>query len=1441
MTTLQSMVSNLTRPYRQGAYVREIELGHLTDQGLTPIPDYGLDDYAVCFGIPPWDIEPVYLIAPRFDLDDEYICLYFDLQGWPADRPWPQVRIPAHTPAGTTFIIPLGAGVNGLTRLTALREWPEPRPEAPSGRERWQILLLVGNLGRLLWTLGREKAHLGAVAQVVGDQRKLALARGYSLDLIGRELHVPRLLASPYPVDPATIALYHLNRVPDDTYDLTTVGSRVIDETARYHGQNRGATRGMPGRIDRAFAFRSGDLPRPQCATEYEFQQRLRSGDWDPMAGEREVRYGPYRTYGYREGAIVISGPDGEPHGVWVNDEAEDPTVRGQLTSACYGFVPTDLEETIERFNTQGRTVQAAIDYFGHWWGRPEEWFTATYVQYGLEAPHERCVFVETPLTYVRIPNRGAFDIPADQNFTIEAFIRPTPTTDNRLRIIAIKSHEVFYGGLTHVHCIEGWALSMGTFNCIPNNVAWSISDLPDYDEAEHGQRLVTVTADLDLGDGRWHHVAGVIDRRYQVIRLYVDGVERGCQSISQVGQIVNQEDILLGINDYHFDAPYDGLIDEVRFSNVARRSFHPLLGESDARYRTRLSIYRPWLIPTYDNIRAGLHRLLHPSPYGPEVPAPELPGIEVIEQDSARLCTEQLFKIRPLSLPPGARIDLEGDRQISEEAAGGPRDEQFYAWQLLTHDDAAVEYAAPNARRMQLATLRSLDNLLRLLQPWMEKTGQKLQLLGAYEPGRDSLRAVGRALHLHMEGLPTSVLAAFAHKACFDYVEHTTYLAEDGSVIPAVRAVVREELDKLEIVTQDEVDNGRWPGREDSIQVKVGDDPLQLTVARPAGPDKRYFKWLLIECGPARGQLQPVGGDNASRLFIPTAPGRLIVKVEFNWQGTIIAGRREIQIGLHMLPPCESIGGDGALGVSEEEAAGKPEGFFHEALLLEHDDPAGRVDYGADPNHHRVQLGLEKMLNRLLELIAQEPDVTGRLRLLKGYDPTADDLARVGRKLMLVHEDEATMPLGRLAALAHDAGFAWVSHPPYPEGIFVATGPESPLEIIPGPIEYLAPNAVINWLGLMRPDVPEAPVMPGTTFDATEPANRHDDPGRVTYADERSHLMTPATQEKLNALLDRLDEAGATGQLHILGAFEDTATNRRQIGTALQIRHDSVPLAHLGALTHQVGFDYVKHVTVPSDPAEHHIYASVWRGEDFSGLIAADIAEIVDYGLLDLSDYSEVAEGGVRRLGLRPDVLAWTPPPIIEAEADEVEEQPPANEREAERPSYQLALPEAAHYYWCLTRYGPGQGRLDSPPAPYCKLFTAQRAGVVGTRGEFVLGDATEPYRFELVAKKDQQGHVAPIPKLVYDDLMNFLEFRRPIGVEGCTLTLRQHVPQLMADRARRDASTEQTFPRYRQRRGAVGRIDAGGAEIREITCACPPWQSDSQEEVNDYANFGK
>jgi hypothetical protein len=490
---------------------------------------------------------------------------------------------------------------------------------------------------------------------------------------------------------------------------------------------------------------------------------------------------------------------------------------------------------------------------------------------------------------------------------------------------------------------------------------------------------------------------------------------------------------------------------------------------------------------------------------------------------------------------------------------------------------------------------------------------------------------------------------------------------------------------------------------------------------------------------------------------------------------------------------------------VDEATAAGLPNTFFHEAFLVTHDDD--RVEYGGGPASALMQLGLRAALNRLLDLIDAEPEVDGRLVIVRGYDPTTADLAKVGRKLKLTHD---SLALGRLAALAHRAGFAWVEHPPYPDGIFVAAGPEPPLEIQVRPIERLAKNAVVNWLRIVRPDLPEAPVPAGATFDPTDPGNVHTDPtGRVVYEVPAANLMTPDTQAGLNDLLDRLDADGAGGRLHILAGYNDLAPDRRRIGCAMRLWHEQVPLERLGALAHQAGFDYVKHVTVPTDPTQRYVYVSRWRGEDFGATVLNDPALLVDYGLIG-SD--ELPEQAVAELRIAPDALSWQPP--------DPEPEPPEGHESAATPTID------GRYDWCITRYGAGAGRLDSLPAIADKRFTATRAGVVGARAELILTDGVEPYRCDLIV-----GDGGDVPKPVYDDVLNFVAAHLPIGVEARTLSLRSRVPELMADPDRRELGTAQTYPDYVQPR-RTGEPTLLSVDLAAVACACPTPDHDQNEE---------
>jgi hypothetical protein len=283
------------------------------------------------------------------------------------------------------------------------------------------------------------------------------------------------------------------------------------------------------------------------------------------------------------------------------------------------------------------------------------------------------------------------------------------------------------------------------------------------------------------------------------------------------------------------------------------------------------------------------------------------------------------------------------------------------------------------------------------------------------------------------------------------------------------------------------------------------------------------------------------------------------------------------------------------------------------------------------------------------------------------------------------------------------------------------------------------------------------------------------------------------------------------------VAGYDDHAPDRRRIGCALRLRHEHVPLERLGALAHRAGFDYVKHATLPSDPAARYVYASRWRGEDLSGEVLDDPALLVDYGLIGPDEFAEQA---VAELRIAPNVLTWQPPP----EPRQLQTDP----NEVYEPAPQPPPLADARYVWCLTRYGPGAARLDSLPTVADKLFTANRAGLVGAQAELMLPDGVEPYRIALAPTDGQ-----PIPKLVYDDVLNFVAAHLPIGVEARTWGLRAQVPDLMTDPDRRDLGTAQTYPDYRQPRRTGEPIQVG-AEPTDVTCACPPWPGPNQEEVD-------
>ncbi|MFD4507784.1 LamG-like jellyroll fold domain-containing protein [Streptomyces sp. NPDC058457] len=164
-----------------------------------------------------------------------------------------------------------------------------------------------------------------------------------------------------------------------------------------------------------------------------------------------------------------------------------------------------------------------------------------------------------------------------------------------------------------------------------------------------------------------------------------------------------------------------------------------------------------------------------------------------------------------------------------------------------------------------------------------------------------------------------------------------------------------------------------------------------------------------------------PIGGDEASDALVVD-----------DRNAPLVRGTRLVHVRPRALLPGESIDAAGRRRSPEASVVGTAgqESAFDPAYLLRYDradvdfTPAPAGSGPADP--HLVQVGVAERLDALVTLAGAETVPPGRLLVDAGYDPGADDLRATGRAVLLGHSSVAP---GRLAALAHRAGFDYVGY----------------------------------------------------------------------------------------------------------------------------------------------------------------------------------------------------------------------------------------------------------------------------------------------------------------------------------------------------------------------------------------------------------------------------
>ncbi len=438
MSALETLSGRLTLPYRRGAEFAAIPLS-ADAAGATPFAPYDFAEYHARWGQDP--MAPFYVIAPRTDVAGDDLILTIS---YPFGGPrMATLTIPRGTRAGTGFAIPLASGADARLRLTSLTVAPLL---GIAGRDAWEVVALLGTIAKLLWVLGAEKDALARVRQDVRNTRFIESAFAAGLDALGKDLRVPRFPPRPYSDDENTIALWHLDEVPDGG-PVTTVN----DQTTRpgfagNPGTVVGAIAGAPGKFGTGFAF---------VAT----------------------------------GSAITVAPSAD------------------------------------------------------------------------------------------------FDIAANADATIEAFVTTGVPSDASPRaIVARRAAQTIARSST-----PGWSLCVVNARGFNANILFALCD---------GTPEVQLFADLSVADGRFHHVAGIVDRTRKRARLFIDGVQRATAPIDALGAVAPPDGVRLGSTAAAANN-LSGTIDEVRISRVARAPFHPALGEDDEAYRARLRIFRRWVLPT--------------------------------------------------------------------------------------------------------------------------------------------------------------------------------------------------------------------------------------------------------------------------------------------------------------------------------------------------------------------------------------------------------------------------------------------------------------------------------------------------------------------------------------------------------------------------------------------------------------------------------------------------------------------------------------------------------------------------------------------------------------------------------------------------------------------------------------------------------------------------
>ena len=546
----------------------------------------------------------------------------------------------------------------------------------------------------------------------------------------------------------------------------------------------------------------------------------------------------------------------------------------------------------------------------------------------------------------------------------------------------------------------------------------------------------------------------------------------------------------------------------------------------------------------------------------------------------------------------------------------------------------------------------------------------------------------------------------------------------------------------------------------------------------------------------------------------------------------TLVRGTRLVRVRPVSLLPGQSIDAAGRRGTDEAAVVG--------TAAAERDtfDPAYLRGDGAG---NLMQTAVRRRLDTLSALTRDEPGPDGTLRVAAGYDPAAPDLRATGRGVLIGH---STVAPGRLAALAHRAGFDFVRYVAGPSAgpVYVACAPSDyfdiestaaasgsadpsvgdtvTLSLIPPP----PADATVRWLlvpgdvgrGVLAPigaaqsTATLAPVAAGRLIVKAEVRR-----GTRTVSATRALRLGPgdlapsatiAADGTLGAPASSVDDPDAFFHRAFLAGHDDprvdygTVTNHHSMQPAVRELLDAL-LAELDRREVTGTLSVVAAYDPDGGLAEKQGRRLELRHSTLTPGALARVAFAAGFSHLENAGSTVVAVQAPGQLVMVSGPPAAEHDGIIEVdEGAEVELTVAPTVRETADAGVPGPLPGAGpELTWARGTYDTAGITLGSGTSTTRRL-AAGAAGMAWVQASYLIGGAAAPYTFQVRLRPEADTDATVITKDQHDLIMNVLNTLHPVGVEAATAAVRAHVVELRGD-AQQAANPDYTYPKFRVR----------------------------------------